>query len=74
LVAGCNETYTIMRAGTSTVIGQAVESTTDGGAYTIDLAVPITPGAYSGITISVDDGGCAWVQISEVSLLTGDCP
>jgi hypothetical protein len=40
--------------------------------YYILPAIPITPGAYSSITILVN-GMASWVQISEISLLTTEC-
>jgi hypothetical protein len=74
-----SETYTVTPVGSSTMIGSATETvngntSVDGGPpYTIEPAIPVTPGSYAGITINVD-GVASWVAINEISLLTSECP
>jgi hypothetical protein len=35
--------------------------------------IPVTPGTYSDITITVN-GGASWVQIFDLSLINDECP
>jgi hypothetical protein len=73
------ETYSVTALSGSTVIGGAPEgvdgyTSIDGGPpYTIEPAIPITPGTYDGIIINVSKSS-SWVVINEVSLLTATCP
>jgi hypothetical protein len=73
------EAYTVTLAGSSTTIGSATETVGGTGPYTIEPAIPVTPGTYSGITINVNAGDpnlgvSTSVGINEVSLLTTACP
>jgi hypothetical protein len=73
------ETYSVTTLSGSTVIGGATEmvngnTSIDGGPpYTIEPAIPITPGTYDGIIINVSESS-SWIVINEVSLLTAACP
>ncbi len=60
-------------AGSATVIGTATTMVNGDVGYTVEPVLSLTPGAYSGITITVD-GGPSWVSINEVSLVTQACP
>jgi hypothetical protein len=86
---GTNETYAVMTLADAdsgaTMIGSATEMVNTGtttemvdaggtlGTITIEPAIPVTPGAYAGITINVN-GMASWVEIVQVSLLTVGCP
>ncbi len=74
-VPATSEVYTILGSDGTTVIGRATANPTVGQppTYSILPKIPVTPGAYSSITISVD-GMLSWVQINEISLLTAACP
>jgi hypothetical protein len=68
-----SETYTITADGGSTPIGSATRQVTSGVLAVKLEAIPVTPGTYSSITVTVK-GGLSWVQIQEISLVTSDCP
>jgi len=68
-----SETYTITADGSSTPIGSATRQVTSGVLVVKLDAIPVTPGTYSSITVTVK-GGLSWVQIQEISLVTSDCP
>jgi hypothetical protein len=68
-----NEIYTIttdFQKPIGTATRQVLADTVAG--ITLD-PIPVTPGTYSDITITVN-GGASWVQIHELSLINDDCP
>jgi hypothetical protein len=71
-----SESYTITSVASGATIGSAtlaVPATADVTKPTVLPAIPVTPGSYAGIRISVN-GGASWVNLHEVSLLTERCP
>jgi hypothetical protein len=68
-----SETYSFAEGSSMTPIGTATEMVNGNTALTIEPAIPLKPGSYSSITITVN-GGASWVGINGVSLLTSACP
>lgn len=67
------ETFTITANGSTTIVGSATLRANVGVLGTQLSPIPVTPGTYTSITISVN-GGLSWVQIAEIALVTSDCP
>jgi hypothetical protein len=68
-----DETFSIAANGSTTLIGSATRQVTAGVLGAQLSPIPVTPGTYASITISVN-GGLSWVQIMEIALVTSDCP
>lgn len=67
-----SETYTISDDAQAT-IGSGTRQVLGGAKSGIILEpIPVTPGTYASITITVK-GGASWVMISEVSLINDEC-
>jgi hypothetical protein len=67
-----NETYTITADAVAT-IGTATRRVVAGTDGSTLEPIPVIPGTYSGITITIN-GGSSWVQIYELSLINDQCP
>jgi len=67
------ESYTVTASGRPTTIGSGTLMVNGLTPVTIEPAIDVTPGTYSGITIAVN-GMASWAVINEVSLLTTTCP
>ena len=65
------QTFTITPSGSMTVLGTASRQVTN--PKSILAAIPIAPGTYNGIRITVKPIQ-SWVQPWEISLLTQSCP
>jgi hypothetical protein len=67
-----NETYTITADAVAT-IGSATRRVVAGTAGSTLEPIPVIPGTYSAITITVN-GGSSWVQIFELTFINDACP
>jgi hypothetical protein len=68
-----SKTYTITADDGGTTIGSATRQVTAGVVAVQLEVIPVTPGTYANITVTVK-GGASWVQVQEISLVTSDCP
>ena len=68
-----DETYTIAADSLSTPIGTATRRVPAGVVPSLLAPIPVTPGTYSSITITIN-GELSWVAIADLSLLTQGCP
>jgi hypothetical protein len=66
-------TYTVLLGPTE--IGRATFRVAGSSSMPMVLPVlPVTPGSYARLTITVDTGSVSWAEITEVSLITPECP
>jgi hypothetical protein len=67
-----DETFVITDSVLGTTIGTATRRVLAGATGALLDPIPVTPGSYSSITITMN-ATASWVEISEVSLLTAEC-